>query len=93
MNAYTTVSGKGQVVIPKDVRERLHLVPGDRLAIVERPDGVLLRRPAAKGTESFDDITARIRARVKYSGPPASIEGMTKAIDDMWADGGPRWDK
>lgn len=87
------MSEKGQVVIPKDVRDRLRLSAGDRLEVVERPDGVLLRkRKTAKTGESFEEITARIRARVKYDGPPVSIEDMNRSIADMWAKGGPSWD-
>ena len=93
MGAITTVSAKGQVVIPKDVRERLRLEAGDRLDVIERPDGVLLRRATSKRDESFDEITARIRGRVKYTGPPVSIDDMKEAIGDMWARGGPRREK
>jgi AbrB family looped-hinge helix DNA binding protein len=93
MNARTTLSAKGQVVIPKDVRDRLHLAVGDKLDIVERPDGVLLRKRVATSSESVEEITKRIRARINYQGPPVSIEEMDRAITDMWASGGPRWDK
>jgi AbrB family looped-hinge helix DNA binding protein len=93
MNAYTSISGKGQVVIPKQVRDRLQLVPGDRLEVVERPDGILLRRHHRKSAGSFEEITARIRSRMTYDGPPVSLEEMDRAVGDMWASGGPRWDK
>lgn len=93
MGAITTVSAKGQVVIPKDVRERLRLEAGDRLDVIERPDGVLLRRATSKSDESFGEITARIRGRVKYTGPPVPLDDMKEAIGDMWARGGPRWEK
>ncbi|MBX9881724.1 MAG: AbrB/MazE/SpoVT family DNA-binding domain-containing protein [Sphingomonas sp.] len=92
MNARTTLSAKGQVVIPKDVRERLNLAVGDRLEIVERPDGVLLRKQARKSGESFEAIAARIRGRVAYQGPAVSIEEMDEALAEMWVRGGPRWD-
>lgn len=93
MNAQTSVSAKGQIVIPKDVRERLRFAVGDRLDVIERPDGVFLRKRTKKSGETFEEITKRIRARVDYSGPALSIEDMGQAIDDMWAGGGPRWDK
>lgn len=93
MNARTTVSAKGQVVIPKDVRDRLKIASGDRLEVVERPDGVLLRKQPSKSGESFEAITARIRSRVKYSGPPVAIADMDRTIADMWAAGGPAWDR
>ncbi len=93
MNASTKLSAKGQVVIPKDVRDRLKLAPGDELDVVERADGVLLRKRRAKSGESFEAITERIRKIVNYQGPPVSLEEMDQAIADMWASGGPRYDK
>lgn len=92
MSAVTTMSGKGQVVIPKDVRDRLRIGAGDRLEVVERPDGVLLRKPFQRSGESFEQVTARIRARLCYTGPPVSIEEMSDSVAEMWASGGPRWD-
>ena len=94
MNAQTKMSEKGQVVIPKDVRDRLRLAPGDKFEVVERPDGVLLRKASTKSGESFETITARIHAiTAKYRRfPPPSIEDMNQAVADMWASGGPRWD-
>ncbi len=34
--ATTTISPKFQIVIPKDVREKLHLCPQQRLQVIER---------------------------------------------------------
>ncbi len=34
--ATTTISPKFQIVIPKDVREKLHLCPQQRLQVVEK---------------------------------------------------------
>ncbi|CAI4033492.1 AbrB/MazE/SpoVT family DNA-binding domain-containing protein [Nitrospira tepida] len=34
--AMTTISPKFQVVIPKEVRDKLHLVPSQRLHVVEK---------------------------------------------------------
>jgi AbrB family looped-hinge helix DNA binding protein len=36
--AMTTISPKFQIVIPKEVREKLHLVPSQRLQIVEKDE-------------------------------------------------------
>lgn len=38
----TTLSGKGQVVIPKEVREHLGLQPGERFTVVEKGNAVVL---------------------------------------------------
>ncbi len=40
----TKVSGKGQVVIPKEIRDRLKLVPGTKLIVVATEDAVVLQR-------------------------------------------------
>ena len=93
MNARTTMSAKGQVVIPKDVRDALGLKPGQALDVVQTAGGVMLRPVALKSGRSFEEITAEIRARIKYDGPPVSIEDMHQSLGEMWAGGGPRWDK
>ena len=93
MNARTTMSAKGQVVIPKDVRDALGLKPGQALDVVQTAGGVMLRPVAPKSGRSFEEITAEIRARIKYDGPPVSIEDMHQSLREMWAGGDPRWDK
>jgi AbrB family looped-hinge helix DNA binding protein len=36
------LSGKGQATIPKAVRERLQIMPGDRFKFFFHPDGVII---------------------------------------------------
>jgi len=43
-----TMSSKGRTVIPKTIRERLGLRPGDALDFVVRVDGDVIIRPAVK---------------------------------------------
>ena len=78
------VSTKGQIVIPKAIRDRHAFVEGQTVEVVETPAGVLLRLPKAKTAESFEEVTARIRARNSYRGPPATIADMNDAIDQMF---------
>lgn len=40
----TKISSKGQVVIPKNIRERLGLREGDRIAVEEADGRVILRK-------------------------------------------------
>ena len=42
----STVTAKGQTTIPKRVRDRLGLKPGDRLEFVAQDDGTALMVPA-----------------------------------------------
>lgn len=86
MNAKTTLSAKGQVVIPKDVRDQLGLVPGQVLDVVPTGGGVLLKPQGRKSGRSFDEIMAGIRARYQHHGAPVSIEDMEDAIARMFRD-------
>ena len=74
--ATTTVSTKGQVILPKAIRQRRKWGPGTRLIVEETPDGVLLKlAPFFPPTRPED-----VYGMLKYSGPPKSIEEMDAAI-------------
>lgn len=85
MTAQTRVSAKGQVVIPKEVRERLRLIPGRVLDVIETADGVLLR-PQSEPRErlSVEEGLRRIRSILGPAGPRLSIEEMNEIIRDGW---------
>ncbi len=38
------VSTKGQIVIPKTVRKRMHLTPGTRVVLIQQKDALVLKR-------------------------------------------------
>lgn len=81
MSAKTTLSAKGQVVIPKDVRDALGLKPGQALDVIRTGDGVLLRPRSARSGKTFEEITARLREIASsYKGPPVAIEEMNETI-------------
>lgn len=72
------VTSKGQVTIPKAVREELGIETGTSLTFVRTPQGYLLR-PTGKSL-------ARLRGIVKYDGPPVTIEDMNEAVLDAVAE-------
>ena len=47
----STITSKGQITIPKKVRERLHLREGDRLEFCVEEDGSLKLYPITKTVE------------------------------------------
>lgn len=74
MDAVATMTSKGQVTVPKAVRDALGVREGDQLvfrveghrAIVARTDDFLdlagsVRVPAAKRNASWDDVIRRTR--------------------------------
>jgi AbrB family looped-hinge helix DNA binding protein len=75
--AQTTVSSKGQIVLPKAIRDKRRWKPGTKLTVEERPEGVLLRSIDKKRKLTISDL----RGIVKYDGPPRSIEEMNAAVD------------
>ena len=88
MNAQTRLSAKGQVVIPKDVRDANHWPPGTVFDVIERPDGILLRaaEPVTFPKRPFAEVMADIRARVTYVGPPSTDADWKESIDQMFRD-------
>jgi AbrB family looped-hinge helix DNA binding protein len=85
MNEMTKMSSRGQVVIPKAVRDRHGWGDGTPFDVVDTPQGVLLRpRASNKKSLSVDEALARIRSRVTYCGPPVTIEEMNETISEMW---------
>jgi AbrB family looped-hinge helix DNA binding protein len=74
---HTVVSTKGQVVLPKAIRERRRWAAGTQLVVEERPEGVLLKPVEKKKLHTLDDLAGI----VKYKGPPRSVDEMNEAID------------
>jgi AbrB family looped-hinge helix DNA binding protein len=72
--ASATITAKGQITIPSQVRNALGLDIGDRIEFVEIEKGQFLIIPA---TGSIQDLKGMGRGRRKK---PASFEEMDRAI-------------
>lgn len=73
--ATATVTSKGQVTIPLEVRNKLGITAGTRLDFVERLDGVYELFAATGSVKELKGMFAR-------SGPPLTTEEMDEAIGD-----------
>jgi len=70
----STMSSKGQTVIPKAIRERLGLQPGDALDFVVQDDGDVILRPA------LEDVR-RLKGVLRRAGrAPVTVREMNRAI-------------
>jgi antitoxin PrlF len=74
-----TLTSKGQITIPVEVRKALGLKPGVRIDFFENEEGVYALRPK---TGSIMDL----RGCLAYSGPPITIEEMKQAVLDRAAE-------
>lgn len=87
----TRLSSKGQVVIPKSVREAHDWEPGQEFDVIEADDGVVLRPKKPFPVTTIDEVAGCL----DYDGPPVPVEKMhggyalrknanakTKGVDD-----------
>ena len=70
------LSTKGQVILPKSIRQRRHWDAGTRLVIEDTADGVLLTSaPIFEPTRSKEVFSS-----LKVSGPPKTLEEMDAGV-------------
>ena len=68
-----TLTSKGQLTLPKDVRDALGVGPGDRLDFVRMEDGNFAVLPATQSVKNLKGIISKPKKAV-------SLEEMDKAI-------------
>lgn len=76
----TTVSTKGQVILPKAIRDKRRWPSGTRLVVKDTPAGVLLTSEPLFPPTRVEDVVGML----KYNGPPISIEEMDAAVAEMF---------
>ena len=70
---YATITSKGQVTVPKAIRDRLHLKPGDRVDFVLGDDGELRVAPVKSSVTALKGMLAK-------PATPVTLEQMDEAI-------------
>ena len=78
----TTLSTKGQLILPKAVRDRRGWTSGDRLVVEERPEGVLLRREPTLPPTRLEDVAGMLNHL--YKGPPIAVEDMDRLLGEAF---------
>jgi AbrB family looped-hinge helix DNA binding protein len=72
----TRLSTKGQLIIPKEIRERHGWTAGTEILVEDRGDTVILRRVADLPTTRLADLVGC----AGYKGPTLSLEDMEAGI-------------
>jgi len=73
----TTLSTKGQIILPKELRRRRHWDAGTRFVIEETSEGVLLKSvPVFRPT-----LPDQVFGSLPHQGPPKTLEEMRTGIE------------
>jgi antitoxin PrlF len=76
VSRYSTMTSKGQLTVPQEIRRRLGLEAGDRVEFVVEDDRTVIR-PARTEANSFEKY-------IGILGPfPGGEDGIKAWIDDM----------
>ena len=70
------LSTKGQVILPKAIRQRRHWDAGTRLLIEDTAEGVLLKAAPIFEAKRSDEVFGSL----KVSGPPKTLEQMDSGV-------------
>jgi AbrB family looped-hinge helix DNA binding protein len=74
----TKLSSKGQIVLPKTLRDAYKWRPGTKFAIEEAADGLLLRPLRLFAPTRLEDVIGCL----PYKGKPKTLSQMEKAIGE-----------
>jgi AbrB family looped-hinge helix DNA binding protein len=66
--ATTKLSSKGQVVIPENIRKKLHLKAGAQFVVIGDNDVVILKNISPPTMNEFDDLITKARKSAKQVG-------------------------
>ena len=66
--ATTKMSSKGQVVIPEEMRKRLHLEPGHQFVVLAENDTIILKTLMPPSQEEFSVMLKKTHQAVKKAG-------------------------
>lgn len=75
--ATITLSSKGQVVIPKEIRDELHWDAGTQITLVSSASGVTLKAVPKKTGRRLEDLIGML----KHDGPPLATEDLCNPVD------------
>lgn len=79
--ATTKMSSKGQVVIPEEMRKRLHLESGQQFVVMADSDVIILKSIEAPCMSEFSDLVSKARKQAKKAGlKKQDVDDAVKAV-------------
>ena len=73
----TKLSSKGQIIVPKLLRDIYHWQPGQEFVVMDTEEGILLKPKQVFEPTKLEDANNR----PPYQGEPKTVEQMDSAID------------
>ncbi len=64
----TKISSKGQIVIPKSIREKMKLMEGETISVMGKDDMIILKKVEIPKIKTWNDVAKPFRNVVKKSG-------------------------
>jgi len=64
----TSISSRGQVVIPRKIRERLNLQEGEKFVVVGENDTIVFKKLGVPSFKGFDKLLNKTREFAKKKG-------------------------
>jgi AbrB family looped-hinge helix DNA binding protein len=80
--ATITVSSKGQIVIPKEIRDKLHWQSGTELTLIANASSITLKAVPKTSGRNLADLIGML----KHEGPALSTEALCQPVDLAEAD-------
>jgi len=84
----TKLSSKGQVIIPKHMRDLLHWKAGLELQVIELAEGILLKPKAPFEPSTLGEVAGCLRYQGKTKTTDDIECAMKRAAREAWCDGG-----
>ncbi len=75
----TSMSSRGQVVIPLDIREQLGLKEGEKFVVIGEDDAIILKKITMPSFKNFDKLLKKTQQFAKENGiSKGDVEGAIK---------------
>lgn len=75
MNSEYTITERGQITLPKDLRDRLGLRPGMEIRFLLSKDGILIQKAINPDKDPFREVFGVIKDGQRTDGYLAKIRG------------------